>query len=898
MITTQVGGGTRATPRAGEVNGEGGPDSGSPPGMISTAATTTTKKKFGKNLNKLVKPPPQSSAVSTTSANANNNASNSSFIAKHREGASSTGGGLLLLSTKRGSTQTNVTASSASIPTTTTTSNVTAVTVTSPGSTSSALLAKLSGGMVLSAKGAAAHKAATAASASAPLLGYNTAGPRPLNTPSLKSLVGASSVGDGNNSGASTAGWKTTPAPTPTPAPQLVEEDKPKVLNEPASSSKVWKLGNANTEAAAVLTGSVKNTKAESVPALPAPKTSEALKSDDGVSQTKSPSLMPPEQEPRHTAELSPKMSPKPKYESPYCSETPQDAPTVTRTSVSREARRRQSSIDEPHNNRPIQLQPSVPPIILKNNAPTLMRPNSSASKPQVALERLGKPKSKIESKLVLLGNSKDNTKNEQEEALSESHGDFNAAAPSAASARSYSSLLGGSAKLNIEEETSQVSGPNFEEREKRLAPPQRGAGRLFNPYSNNDDTLQDTKRNSSILMAPASLPRTPPTNLIHLNSYDDIDRGERVNTAPRMLFDPKSGSMVEARQPLTPPEARGSAKGGRGSKSNKSATSLERPSTTNGRGAIKKNRDSKDSKDRRRHTLSDEDEDQDDKLGNKTKKNAQTRKTGSQSRTANKGVTGCDSADESGNDTSSKRRGVTSNKLPPKKTEANLKSAPSGATVRGLRARRDEEDSLSTPRRGACTSEVDLSYHAVRDVKVRASPVKITEHRNNRAVALRSPMGRDGGGRRAVTGRLGGREPPRGGRHPAFHQQRNSAHVHYENGAGLHGRPTTQDQPKPLFDSGGLSLPEVAPQFNDDDFKVITDITDSVPAGMAAADNKDDFNSSLPSNAWQTSEAALAFAAVAAVHASKHKHSSNNDDDDDDDDDLLNVPVRASSFP
>lgn len=63
----------------------------------------------------------------------------------------------------------------------------------------------------------------------------------------------------------------------------------------------------------------------------------------------------------------------------------------------------------------------------------------------------------------------------------------------------------------------------------------------------------------STTVPAPASLPPalsispqttqpTPPENLIHLNSYEDQNRGIRnTDAGPRMLFDPKSGSMVAA---------------------------------------------------------------------------------------------------------------------------------------------------------------------------------------------------------------------------------------------------------------------------------------------------------------------------------------------------------------
>ena len=61
--------------------------------------------------------------------------------------------------------------------------------------------------------------------------------------------------------------------------------------------------------------------------------------------------------------------------------------------------------------------------------------------------------------------------------------------------------------------------------------------------------------RESSSSSSPRVDPEQPPATtsapaMIHLKNYEDRDRGERPNSsAPRMLYDPKSGSMVEVKE-------------------------------------------------------------------------------------------------------------------------------------------------------------------------------------------------------------------------------------------------------------------------------------------------------------------------------------------------------------
>lgn len=61
-------------------------------------------------------------------------------------------------------------------------------------------------------------------------------------------------------------------------------------------------------------------------------------------------------------------------------------------------------------------------------------------------------------------------------------------------------------------------------------------------------DASSDVSRNGSAKLVGADDRNDPSTpSIIHLNSYDDRDRGSHTNAGPRLLFDPKSGSMVAA---------------------------------------------------------------------------------------------------------------------------------------------------------------------------------------------------------------------------------------------------------------------------------------------------------------------------------------------------------------
>ena len=69
----------------------------------------------------------------------------------------------------------------------------------------------------------------------------------------------------------------------------------------------------------------------------------------------------------------------------------------------------------------------------------------------------------------------------------------------------------------------------------------------LYKPYSGQDQ--ESAKPVGMVDLPPMqSATDTLSVAVIHQSSYHDQDRGERNRpSGPRMLFDPKSGSMVEA---------------------------------------------------------------------------------------------------------------------------------------------------------------------------------------------------------------------------------------------------------------------------------------------------------------------------------------------------------------
>lgn len=99
---------------------------------------------------------------------------------------------------------------------------------------------------------------------------------------------------------------------------------------------------------------------------------------------------------------------------------------------------------------------------------------------------------------------------------------------------RTYSSLVGGSkvSRNNTNHEKKNLS-PEPKKADARSPPPPVPSISVHTPHKEQQDSTQD---------AP------PPVAIIQLTSYEDSNRGERSTpSGPRMLFDPKSGSMVKA---------------------------------------------------------------------------------------------------------------------------------------------------------------------------------------------------------------------------------------------------------------------------------------------------------------------------------------------------------------
>jgi len=101
---------------------------------------------------------------------------------------------------------------------------------------------------------------------------------------------------------------------------------------------------------------------------------------------------------------------------------------------------------------------------------------------------------------------------------------------------RTYSSLVGGSPapRMNVEDATDKKL--NQQHMMEHLATGAVSLSRDSVPHFQNNDINDIDDQHQ------------PPITMIQLSSYEDRDRGERGSGAgPRMLFDPKSGSMVAA---------------------------------------------------------------------------------------------------------------------------------------------------------------------------------------------------------------------------------------------------------------------------------------------------------------------------------------------------------------
>jgi len=143
---------------------------------------------------------------------------------------------------------------------------------------------------------------------------------------------------------------------------------------------------------------------------------------------------------------------------------------------------------------------------------------NSSHNKSEIVLERLGKTKKGYGSKAITKANESHNSKASLRTLYNPN--------------RSYSSLVGGSKGMRSTSDVS-VEDVKEDDMDKFVPTPVSPTGREVNnpvQHCQNDLTL------------------SPVTPVFQLASYEDRDRGGRNSSAgPRMLFDPKSGSMVKA---------------------------------------------------------------------------------------------------------------------------------------------------------------------------------------------------------------------------------------------------------------------------------------------------------------------------------------------------------------
>mmetsp|Transcript_21829 Transcript_21829/g.31311 ORF Transcript_21829/g.31311 Transcript_21829/m.31311 type:complete len:971 (+) Transcript_21829:302-3214(+) len=487
------------------------------------SSSGNSKKKFGKNLNKLTKPPPPPpNALSSGSR-------------RDASGKGSNTQGLLLLSTKRGS------------------SSVAGGVSASP---SSNLLSKLSGG--------------TAATSSAL---------RSFNTPSLKSLGGSSSGGFESGSTTTTTGWKTTPAVS-TPAMPVAE-----VAN---SSSVPWSLGveksvtdfpsvSATFENDQMQNVAAKNTSQNGLGGEnlmdDAPSKSRQNESSKGDLDSLRPAERPSEiftkenQEayfdiPTGTEGNANHESKVPKE--PLKDTAGDEEPRIS-TAERIRAQRRLKTLEEklpvsssvslskqsdasPSSSRPGKKSTSstphpstVPtPILVLSGGRSNGAKNNEVS---IILEPLNRPKIGDGSKMGG-GNTDVDSKNPPRIKSSTE------IAENDVGSRSYSSLLGGSSTAR-----NQVAGAVSDQQKLQYAskevPGSSSANtkQLYNPYSGQDQ--ESAKPVGMVDLPPVqSATDASAVAVIHLSSYDDQDRGERnrASSGPRMLFDPKSGSMVEAR--------------------------------------------------------------------------------------------------------------------------------------------------------------------------------------------------------------------------------------------------------------------------------------------------------------------------------------------------------------
>lgn len=162
------------------------------------------------------------------------------------------------------------------------------------------------------------------------------------------------------------------------------------------------------------------------------------------------------------------------------------------------------------------------PQKVWRNGKGKAINNTESQSKSEVVLELLGRSKPNSESVKVNSGDSVSSEKSSESNDCVKTLISPN---------KTFSSLVGGS---------KQASDNNKKEGELMS---ERQVEDSHNPPALNPSLVP--YRDPSSYGVHEAVDEQPPVPFIQLSSYDDRDRGER--SGPRMLFDPKSGSMVAA---------------------------------------------------------------------------------------------------------------------------------------------------------------------------------------------------------------------------------------------------------------------------------------------------------------------------------------------------------------
>lgn len=471
-----------------------------------------SKKKFGKNLNKLTKPPPPPPNASLSNSR------------RDSSGKGSSNQGLLLLSTKRGSSAVNASGGSSISP-------------------SSNLLSKLSGG-----------------------------------TPSLK-IVGSTTVGVDN---VATAGWKTTPAASTTSTPAVEVTS--------SSNSLPWRIAGEKSQTDNQAVGmSSGNDQPQGASVLPVPQREESivhtdneseifvsetsnnlrqietLQSDDTKTDEKSETL----------SESEVHMKPVSRVAKEILQDLASDEEPKMSTAERIRTQRRLKTLEEKQ-----PIAPSVSLLSHPNSLPSSSRPGKKAtsstphpssvptpilaphvgrssaarhSERSIILEPLNRPRAGDGNRVGTGNNGGDGNGHQRNKAAAETP-------ENDTSSRTYSSLLGGSnlSKLSTGDDIDQQENL-FAVKEERSplssmyqqsnpGSSTNAAQQLYNPCRGHDLQQANPTGNSRVEIVQSAVDTSQA--VIHLSSYEDQDRGERsrASSGPRMLFDPKSGSLVEAR--------------------------------------------------------------------------------------------------------------------------------------------------------------------------------------------------------------------------------------------------------------------------------------------------------------------------------------------------------------